>query len=140
MKKKVVSFDFDGCLNDHFFGDINSEKENIQELFKELVDSEDFDVYIITRRFGPDNSNDGLGNEHISVYELLENLKIDFPKEKIVFTNRKYKFSFINSLGVDFHFDDDPEEHYLIRQYSNGSSIDVQQPGWKMIFYELLQK
>jgi FMN phosphatase YigB (HAD superfamily) len=140
MKKITVSFDFDGTLSDQFFGDINSEGEDVKELFRSLANSEEFEVLVITRRFGPENSQEGLGDEHVAVYELIEKLKSDFPKEKIVFTNRKYKFSFINNLGVDIHFDDDPQEHYLIRQYSNGSSVDVQQPGWKMKFEELLQK
>jgi len=135
---KKVSFDFDGTLNDHFYGDTNPEKDGIKQLFKELFESEDFDVYIITRRFGPEDSEKGLGDEHTTVDNLLESLNIDLPKEKKLFTNRKYKYTLINKLEIDIHLDDDPKEHELIRKFTNGSSVYVQDSNWRKDFDELL--
>jgi len=136
---KRVSFDFDGTLSDSFFGDVNPEEDDIKKLFIELFNSENFDVYIITRRYGPDHADKGQKNEHIKVIELLNSLKIEFPKEKIIFTNRDYKFSWVNKLGIDIHLDDDHNEHYYIQKYSNGSSVNVKKnPDWKKDFDELL--
>lgn len=137
---KKISFDYDGTLGDHFMGGPNFQKDKIQKLFLELIGSEDFDVYIITRRFGPEMSNDGLKNEHLTVYNMIDELNIEFPKEKILFTNRKYKYSFINQLEIDIHLDDDLKEHDLIKNFSKGSSVDVQKPNWREIFDELLKK
>lgn len=137
-KKKSVSFDFDGTLNDHFYGSPNPEKDGIKQLFKELFESEDFDVYIITRRYGPEDSEKGLGDEHTTVDNLLESLNIDLPKEKKLFTNRKYKYTLINKLGIDIHLDDDPKECELIRKFTSGSSVHVQDSSWRKDFDELL--
>lgn len=82
IKKTIVSFDFDGCLSDQFFGDINSEGEDVKELFRSLASSEEFEVFVITRRFGPENSEEGQKNEHIAVYDLIEELKSGFQKKK----------------------------------------------------------
>jgi len=137
-KKLRVSFYFDGTLNDHFFGDENPQKDGVKKLFKELCESDEYDVYIITRRFGPEDAEKGLKDEHTTVMNLLETLNIELPEEKILFTNRKYKFSFINKLEIDIHLDDDIKEHQLIRKFSSGSSVDVQQPDWRKEFDGLL--
>jgi len=137
-KKTSVSFDFDGTLNDHFFGHDNPYKDGIKQLFKELSESEEFDVYIITRRFGPEDSEKGLKDEHTTVFNLLNELNIVLPKEKVIFTNRSYKYTLINKLKIDIHLDDDPKEHNLIRRFTNGSSVDVQTPDWRKEFDGLL--
>jgi len=137
-KKTIVSFDFDGTLNEHFLGGVNPSEDAIRQLFVQLVNDEDFDVYIITRRFGPENANKGLKDEHTTVMKMLDELNIHLPEEKIIFTNRQYKYSVINKLEVDIHLDDDSREHELIRKFTNGSSVDVQQPNWKEKFDELL--
>ena len=136
--KTTVSFDFDGTLNDYFMGEINPHKDWIRALFIELVTSDDFDVYIITRRHGPERSEEGSKNEHEKVFELINELNIEFPKEKILFTNRDYKYSYINKLKVDIHLDDEDMEHQLISKFSNGRSVDVTQPNWREKFDELL--
>jgi hypothetical protein len=139
-EKKVikVSFDVDGTLNKHFDGGINPYEDAIRRLFVELVGSDDYDVYIITRRYGPEHANEGIKNEHATVFEMLEKLNIVLPKEKILFTNRKYKYSYINQLGIDIHLDDDSHEHDLINRFTTASSIDVQKPDWREKFDELL--
>lgn len=135
---KKISFDFDGTLNEHFFGDENPQEDEIKKLFVELCNNDEFDVYIITRRFGPEDSDKGLKDEHTTVFNMLKILNIELPKEKVLFTNRKYKFSLINKLGIDIHLDDDIKEHQLIRKFSSGSSVDVQQPDWRKEFDGLL--
>ena len=135
---KKVSFDFDGTLHGYFFGGVNPNEEEVRKLFVELVNSDEFDVYIITRRYGPEHADKGVKNEHTTVFNLLNELKVELPEEKILFTNRKYKYSFINNLGIDIHLDDDAQEHQLIRNYSSGSSVDVQDSGWRIKFDEFL--
>ena len=135
---RKISFDFDGTLNEHFFGAVNPQEDEIKKLFVELCNDDNFDVYIITRRFGPEDSDKGLKDEHTTVINMLDSLNIQLPKEKIIFTNRKYKFSFINKLKVDIHLDDDIKEHQLIRKFTNKSFVDVQQPDWRKCFDELL--
>ncbi len=135
---KKISFDFDGCLNEHFFGEANPHKDDTQKLLVELCNNESFDVYIITRRFGPNNCNKGQKNEHEVVLNLLNQLNIQLPEEKIIFTNREYKYSFINKLDIDIHLDDDDREHELIKKFTKGSSVNVQHPKWREKFEELL--
>lgn len=137
-KRTSVSFDFDGTLNEHFFGAVNPQEDEVKRLFVELVESEDFDVYIITRRYGPEDADKGLKDEHTTVDNLLKTLNIDLPKEKKLFTNRKYKYTLINKLGIDIHLDDDPKEHVLIKKFTNRSSVDVQDPDWRKEFDKLL--
>lgn len=134
---KKVSFDYDGTLGDHFYGEENPHKEEIQELLVELVNDESFDVYIITRRFGPENSSKGATSEHEVVLNLLKTLNIQLPEEKIIFTNREYKYSLINKLNIDIHLDDD-REHELIKKFTKGSSVNIQHPKWREKFEELL--
>jgi FMN phosphatase YigB (HAD superfamily) len=135
---KIVSFDFDGTLEEHFDGGKNKNREGIQQLFQELVDDDGFDVYIITRRFGPEHASKGIGQEHQKVYDLLNSLNIVLAEEKILFTNRDYKYSFIHELGVDIHLDDEIRERELIDKYTSGSSVDSTQPNWREKFDELL--
>lgn len=135
---KKVSFDVDGTLREHFFGELNPHKDEIQKLLVKLVNDESFDVYIITRRFGPNQSNKGQKNEHEVVLNLLNELNIQLPEEKIIFTNREYKYSFINNLDIDIHLDDDDREHELIKKFTKGSSVNVQHSKWIEKFEELL--
>lgn len=135
---KKISFDFDGTLNEHFMGGRNPQECDVRKLFVELCNNENFDVYIITRRFGLENADKGLKNEHATVFDLLDVLNIQLPKEKIIFTNRQYKYSVINQLEINIHLDDDSREHELIRKFTNASSVDVQQPNWREKFDELL--
>lgn len=138
-KNKIsVSFDFDGTLEHHFDGGENKNREGIQEFFKQLIADEKFDVYIITRRYGPEHSDKGLGNEHQKVYDLLNSLNVVLAEEKILFTNREYKYSLVNELGVDIHLDDEFRELELINRYTSGSSVDSTKDNWRKKFNELL--
>ena len=128
---KNISFDYDGTLDDHFDGQKNPRKEKIQKLLKQLSEDDNYNVYVITRRFGPEHSEEGLTNEHEKVYELLNNLNIVLPEENVIFINRKYKYSFINELNIDIHLDDDFKELDLIGNYSSGTAVNVNKKDWK---------
>ena len=95
-----ISFDFDGTLVDEFGGHpSNTQKDEVQGLAKKYL-SEGHEVIIITKRFGPENSDKGIKNEHLEVQHLAKKLGI----EKIYFTNREMKFSYIINLGFTKDF------------------------------------
>jgi len=135
---KKISFDYDGNLDDHFDGGKNPNKKEVQELFKKLSEDNGVDLYLITRRFGPEHSNKGLKDEHQKVYNLLDELNIALPKEKIIFTNRDMKYKIILNLGINIHLDDDFRDRELIERFTQGSAVDTTQPNWKRKFDELL--
>ena len=131
-----ISFDFDGTLVDEFGGHpSNSQKDEVQGLAKKYL-SEGHEVIIITKRFGPENSDKGIKNEHLEVQELAKKLGI----EKIYFTNREMKFSYIINLGVDRHFENDDYEVQLINQASQERDhkclvVPVEDPYWRDLVY-----
>ncbi len=106
-----VSFDFDGTLDDEFGGLFNSQKEEIQNIAKKYVNG-GHQVCIITKRYGPEMSNQGLKNEHLVVLKLAKELGI----KEVYFTNREMKFSHILSLKIDMHFENSDYEVKLINQ------------------------
>lgn len=127
-----ISFDFDGTLEDEF-GDIlvNSQKSEIQKIAKNYI-RQGNDVIIITKRYGPENFMLGLGNEHLKVKKLAKELGID----KIYFTNREPKFSYIINLGVDIHFENDEYDIELINKYCQESGhkclvVPIEDPYWR---------
>jgi hypothetical protein len=128
---KKISFDFDGTLDDEFDGSYNIVKEEIQSLAKKYV-QDGYDVCIITKRFGPENSNLGVKNEHLIVYELGKELGI----EKFYFTNREMKFSTIIKLGIEMHFENSDYEVQLINQACKQWNhkcvvVPVEDPNWR---------
>jgi len=137
MKTKI-SFDYDGNLDDHFDGGKNPHKKEVQKLFKELSDDDNVDLHLITRRFGPEHSDRGLKNEHQKVFDLLNELNITLPEEKILFTNREMKYKFILNLEIDIHLDDDFRDRELIEKYTKGSTVDTTKANWRKRFDELL--
>ncbi len=130
----IISFDFDGTLDDEFGGvPINFQKKDIQLLAKQYIE-EGHDVMILTKRFGPDHSDKGLGNEHLIVFELAKELGI----EKVYFTNRVMKFSYIIRLSIDMHFENDDYEVELINQACverghNCLVIPVEEKNWRSL-------
>lgn len=123
-----ISFDFDGTLEDEFGGfPINEQKEEIQSFAKKYID-EGHEVMILTKRYGPENSDKGLKNEHLVVYQLAEKLGI----KNVYFTNRNMKFSYINNMNIDIHFENDDYEVSLIKQScKNCLVIPVEESGWR---------
>lgn len=113
IKKNTISWDFDGTLDDHFNGEENSYKYETRDILKRLL-TRGYDIYIITRRFGPENSEKGITNEHLKVWEVADELGIS--RDKIIFANRLWKFSIIQSIGACMHIDDDEEEMYWLEK------------------------
>ena len=131
-----ISFDFDGTLVDEFGGHpSNSQKDEVQGLAKKYL-NEGHEVMIITKRFGPENADKGIKNEHLEVQELAKKLGI----ETIHFTNREMKFSYIINLGVDRHFENDDYEVQLINQVCkernhNCLVVPVEDAYWRDLVY-----
>ena len=131
-----ISFDFDGTLVDEFGGHpSNSQKDEVQELAKKYL-SEGHEVIIITKRFGPENFDKGIKNEHLEVQHLAKKLGI----ENIYFTNREMKFSYIINLKVDRHFENDDYEVQLINQVCREREhkclvVPVEDSYWRDLVY-----
>lgn len=127
-----ISFDFDGTLDEEFGGiPINEQKLEIQSLAKKYI-SEGHDVMVLTKRYGPENADKGLKNEHLKVYKLAKELGIS----KVYFTNREMKFSHIIALKIDRHFENDDYEVNLIKQVCkerehNCLIIPVEDKNWR---------
>ena len=133
-----VSFDFDNTLY-HPFGyngsNSNDQMNDIQSLAKEYLRS-GYDVFIVTKRYGPENRSLGLTNEHLLVYEIA--FRLGIVLENVHFTNREMKFKTLLKLGINRHFEDDEYECDLIRNSNKmlleGSKIEVipvLDPYWK---------
>jgi phosphoserine phosphatase len=131
-----ISFDFDGTLVDEFGGHpSNIQKDEVQGLAKKYL-SEGHEVIIITKRFGPENADKVIKNEHLEVQHLANKLGI----EKIYFTNREMKFSYIINLEVDRHFENDDYEVQLINQACQEKGhkclvVPVEDPYWRDLVY-----
>ncbi len=111
---RIVSFDMDGTIGDHFNGEKNPHKFKVQDLIKRLI-SEGFTVYIVTRRFSPEWPEQGFMNEHTYVYETATELGVDH--KNVHFTNRSWKWQTLEQLGVHFHLDDDKDDIFHIDMY-----------------------
>ncbi len=129
-----VSFDFDGTLDDEFDGCVNVQKEEIQGLAKKFVRN-GHNVCIITKRYDEKNSKLGKGNEHLEVFRLANELGI----EKVYFTNRIMKFSYIIDLKIDMHFENSDYEVQLINQSCKDHNcvvVHVESSNWRDLINE----
>ena len=126
-----ISFDFDGTLDDEFDGSVNTQKEEIKSIAKDLI-SKGHQVCIITKRYDQKFYMYGKGNEHKVVYDLAKTLGI----REVYFTNREMKFSTILKLGIDMHFENSLYEVELINQACkqkghNCNVIHVESSNWR---------
>lgn len=139
IKDNIISFDFDGTIDHHFGnGDKNPYLKQIRDYIKRLK-RRGYEIYIITRRYGPENANIGLMNEHLKVWNTAKELGI--PKENVIFTNRKWKFTFIDSIGACMHVDDDDREKYWIeRHLPHVSMIWLGDKNWEKKMIEEIDK
>lgn len=137
MKKIKISFDFDGSIEHYFDGTENPNRDKVQNLFKEFHLRDDVDVHIITRRFDYENCSKGKGHEHKEVVEFAKS--VNFPIEKIFFTNREYKFSKIRELSIDIHLDDEELEIHLINQWTTAKGVHLETPGWENHLEEIIK-
>ena len=60
-------------------------------------------------------------DEHIKVFKLAKEL--DIPEEKIIFTNRECKHSFVKSIGACIHIDDEENERLLMETYHPDATV-----------------
>jgi hypothetical protein len=132
----IISFDFDGTLDDEFGGIPNPQKYEIQKIAKNYVSDPDNRVMIITKRYDMNNSHRGLKNEHVRVFELAKELGIT----EVHFTNREMKFSTIIRLNVNMHFENSKYEVDLINQSCkehnhNCIVVPVEEPHWRDLVY-----
>lgn len=133
----IISFDFDGTLDDEFGGIPNPQKEEIQKIALEYV-SKGHRVMIITKRFDESNKDQGLRNEHIKVYELANKLGIS----EVYFTNREMKFSHIIKNNVGMHFENSDYEVELINQACKEQKhrcvvVPVEESIWRELVYNV---
>lgn len=129
IKNNVVSFDYDGTLNDHFGGQNNPHKEKTRDWVKCLI-GRGYDVHIITRRYGPENQNKGKTQEHVIVWQIADQLGVS--RDKVIFMNREFKFSAINKINSIIHVDDDLDENFWIERNSPGTKfIWLEDKNWE---------
>jgi hypothetical protein len=115
IRNNAITFDYDGTLDDHFGGhEINPFKKETRDFVKRLI-RRGYEISIVTRRYGPDHKNLGIGNEHLKVWETAAELGI--PRERVFFTNREWKYSTIQTIGACMHIDDDDKEQYWIERH-----------------------
>jgi hypothetical protein len=130
-KSLRISFDFDGTLDNEFDGTLNTQKIEIQQLCKKYL-SEGHDVFIITKRYGPELSNLGLVNEHLKVWILAEILGI--PRNNCFFTNREWKLDIIKSLSIERHFENSQVECEMISNIGV-EVVPVEDKYWRDLVY-----
>jgi len=115
VKDNVITWDYDGTLDHHFGGQENNPYiKQTRDYVKRLI-RKGYNVYIITRRYGPENSSLGFMDEHLQVWKTAAELGI--RRENVIFTNRMWKYSFIESVGACMHIDDDEREKYWIERH-----------------------
>lgn len=137
ITNKIITFDFDGTLEDHFDGTKNKQKEEIQDVCKQLIDLGN-DVRILTKRYSSEFHNLGIGKEHESVYNLAN--KLNIPLSNVHFTNRSMKSESIIKMGVNIHFEDEKEEVDLINDECHKNNhiclaIPVKDHYWRDLIY-----
>lgn len=94
----TISFDFDGVLAEY----------KMQQLAKKFINS-GMDVWVITSRKEGDFNKD--------LVKVLD--KIRLPIQKVVFTNKMEKHTFVAALNCDLHIDDSQYECDIINSWTN---------------------
>jgi hypothetical protein len=128
-----ISFDYDGTLADGFDGTPNDQKDRVRAKLRQLR-SEGHEVYIVTRRYSPENSHRGLVNEHIDVLRLAADLGV--PGRNIVFTNRRLKAATLVEMSIDQHYEDcDIELDDFLRNHASTSMnfVMVSRTPWQVV-------
>ena len=126
-----ISFDFDGTLEDDFDGTFNKQKVEVQRIASNYI-SQGHDVYIITKRYGPEFKDLGLTNEHLKVWNLAKDLNIS--QNNCIFTNREWKSTTIKSLGIKKHFENSEIEVKMISDLGI-LVVHVENPYWRDLVY-----
>lgn len=127
-----ISFDFDGTLADDFDGTFNEQKDKVIAKLQELK-KENHEIFIVTKRYSPDNSGKGSINEHIDPLRLAAELGLS--GKNVIFTNRELKAATLQNLSIDMHFDNsDVELDHFLRNSKNSSMnwVMVNRQPWKI--------
>lgn len=125
--ENIISFDFDGTLDDDFDGTLNIQKDEIQTICKELI-NQGKNVYIITKRY----DNNTFPGESEKVYELAKELGI----KDVYFTNRELKHTKVQELGIQVHFENDSYEAEVIQNHNHSTLVvNVEDPYWRDLVY-----
>lgn len=123
------SFDFDGTLLD---------SDKLQQYCQKMLNI-GVDVYIITRRLDLIESKKYEVKEAEEVFEMAD--KLGIKKENIFFTNRAYKYEFVKKLNIDCHIDDDHNDVYYIRNWSDTKCIHfIESSNWEEEIQNFIEK
>lgn len=122
-KYKTFSFPLDGVLIDEIDGSINPNKDEMQELVKELIKNGK-QVFIITKRYDK-NDYDPFSRKNKNKKELLEESeiaekiadKLNLDRGNIIFTNRNNYFSYFSDTDTHCHFDTSKYEIALLKEW-----------------------
>lgn len=100
---------------------------------------ENVEVWITTRRYDKvEKYTDAflayyniksLKKQHGYLFELAE--EIGIPLERIIFTNMKPKYIYLDKFKPVWHLDDDLNELYEIKDLSDVVGIHVESKNWK---------
>lgn len=124
-KNKSISVDYDSTLN----------VKSVEHFIKTLM-NEGLDVYICTSR-GKEGVDFRGSDFNDDLYETAKTLSI--PKDKIIFTTYELKYSFLESLNVILHIDDDSIETDEININTDIVGICIfNNKDWKTQVLELL--
>jgi hypothetical protein len=134
MSKGKVSFDFDFSLS----------RPDVQKFAASLVE-EGYEVWCVTSRTERPISPNGCWAvmepqiAHQDLFKVAN--EVGISKEHIVFTNKKYKITFLEGKDYIFHLDDDDFE--LINIMKSDDPIvgrHVEFDGWEEDLRELLDE
>ena len=126
-----ISFDFDGTIWDEFDRTPNNQKDEIGNICKSYIRN-NHDVFIVTKRWGPNNRDKGLKNECDIVYHIGQSLGIKI--ENIIFTDREWKIDTLKKLNIDTHFENAEIEVKMIQE-TGIKVIPVEDPYWRDLIY-----
>ena len=100
LATEVISFDYDGTLS----------TDKGKELAKSFIEK-GIEVIIITARNSTDNNSD------------IESTAKDLNINKIVYTNQRDKWSFVQKFKVSTHYDNNKEQVDKINEKTNSKGI-----------------
>jgi hypothetical protein len=113
------------------YGTFNKQKVEVQRIASNYI-SQGHDVYIITKRYGPEFKDLGLTNEHLKVWDLAKDLNIN--QNNCIFTNREWKSDTIKSLDINKHFENSEIEVKMIQDLGI-LVVHVEDPYWRDLVY-----
>lgn len=136
MNKIQVSFDFDSTLS----------KQHVQDYASSLI-NKGIEIWIVTSRF--ENPLDYSWTKNINIHDDLFKItsELNIPKERIIFTNMKPKWEYLEAvsrLDIEnfnpiFHLDDDYFEINEINKYTDVKAVSVISSSYKKKCNKILE-